>query len=93
MLLYLTAQGALIHHDWQVAVKKISTAGASSTVEADFLKEVHTAQLASASCQRACRILGCCKMENGLCLVMSLYALSAAKRLEVLQGTWPPEHI
>lgn len=31
-------------------------------------------------------MLGCCKLADGLCLVMSLYASSAAKRLEVLKG-------
>ena len=70
----------------QVAVKKVIITGASSTAEQQFLKEVNIALLAAASCQRACRMLGCCKLEGGLCLVMSLYSSSAAKRLEMLQG-------
>ena len=71
----------------QVAVKKLNTAGASATDETAFLKEVRIAQLASATCQRACRILGCCCLDGSPCLVMSLYSSSAAKRLETLQGT------
>ena len=70
----------------QVAVKKLNTSGASSADEAAFLKEVRIAQLASATCQRACRILGYCKLDGSPCLVMSLYASSAAERLETLQG-------
>ena len=31
-------------------------------------------------------MLGCSKLADGLCLVMSLYASSAAKRLDVLKG-------
>ena len=76
-------------HMPQVAVKKLNTAGASSADEAAFLKEVRIAQLASATCQRACRILGCCKLDGNPCLVMSLYASSAAKHLETLQGIQP----
>ena len=70
----------------QVAVKSFLTAGASASAEANFFEEVRIAQLASATCQRACRILGCCNKNGDLCLVMSLYASSAAKCLEVLQG-------
>ena len=70
----------------QVAVKSFNIAGASAVAEVDFAKEVHIAQLASATCQRACRILGCCKLNGSPCLVMSLYSSSAAKRLETLQG-------
>ena len=72
----------------QVAVKSFNIAGASAVAEVDFAKEVHIAQLASATCQRACRILGCCKLDGSPCLVMSLYSSSAAKRLETLQGIW-----
>ena len=73
-------------YDWQVAVKKIETTGASAVVVDGFLKEAHNAQLASATCQQVCRMLGCCKLDTGLCLVMSLYSSSVARRLEVLQG-------
>ena len=73
-------------HELQVAVKKIETAGASAVVVDNFLQELYIAQLASATCQRACRMLGCCKLDTGLCLVMSLYSSSAARRLDLLQG-------
>lgn len=74
---YQTARGHL-----QVAIKKFNTDGASTAAEADFLKRVHIALLASGTCQRACRILGCCRIDISPCLVMSLYASSAAERLE-----------
>ncbi len=70
----------------QVAVKQLSISGASAAAEAAFFKEVHIAQLASATCQRACRMLGCCNLNGNPCLVMSLCPSSAAKRLETLQG-------
>ena len=70
----------------QVAVKKLSTAGASPAAEAAFLKEVHIAQLASATCQRVCRMLGCCELDSRVCIVMSLYASSAAHYLGSLHG-------
>ncbi|KAL0051056.1 hypothetical protein WJX82_001199 [Trebouxia sp. C0006] len=69
-----------------VAVKQLSISGASAAAEAAFFKEVHIAQLASATCQRACRMLGCYNLNGNPCLVMSLYPSSAAKRLETLQG-------
>ena len=70
----------------QVAVKQFNLNGASAAAELQLMKEIHIAQVASASCQRACRMLGCCKQEGNLCLVMSLYSSSAAKRIETLQG-------
>lgn len=70
----------------QVAVKKFNIDGASAAAEDAFLQEVHITQLASGTCQRACRILGCCKIDDSPCLVMSLYVSSAAKRLETLPG-------
>ena len=60
--------------------------GVSAAVQAAFLKEIHILQKASAACHRACRMLGCFKLENDPCIVMSLYATSAAARLEQLQG-------
>ena len=39
---------------FQVAVKKVITTGGSSTVEEQFLKEVHIALLAAASAHAAC---------------------------------------
>lgn len=56
----------------QAAVKQLSIAGASAAAEAAFFKEVHIAQLASATCQRACRMLGCCNVNGNPCLVTSL---------------------
>ena len=76
----------------QVAVKSFNTTGASAAAEDTFVKEVHMAQLASATCQRACRILGCCKLNGSFRLVMSLYSSSAAKRLETLQGKVEQQH-
>ena len=70
----------------QVAVKSFNTIGASAAVEAEFLREVQIAQLASATCQRVCRLLGCCKLEGRVCLVMSLYTSSAASLLSSSQG-------
>ena len=70
----------------QVAVKQFNITGASAAVELQLMKEIHIAQVASASCHHACRVLGCCKLEGNLCLVMSLYSSSAAKRMETLQG-------
>ena len=70
----------------QVAVKRLDTSSAPPEAEATFLEEIHTLQLASASCQRACRMLGCCKLNGDACIVMSLYPKSAAKRLEESQS-------
>ena len=83
---YLKLAAAVLDFTWcllQVAVKSFLT---EATAEADFLKEVQIAQLASSACHRACRILGCCNKNDTLCLVMSLYDSSAAGRLETLQG-------
>ncbi|KAL0038414.1 hypothetical protein WJX77_005568 [Trebouxia sp. C0004] len=77
----------------QVAVKQFNISGASAAAERQFEKEVHIAQVASASCQRACRMLGCCKLDGNTCLVMSLYLSSAANRIEVLQGKAPLYHL
>ena len=71
----------------QVAVKRLDTSSAAPEAETTFLEEIHTLQLASASCQRACRMLGCCKLDGDACIVMSLYPKSAAKRLEESQGS------
>ena len=71
----------------QVAVKRLHTGSAPAAAEATFLEVVQMLQLASASCQRACRMLGCCKLDDGdACIVMSLYPKSAAKRLEESRG-------
>ena len=66
----------------QVAVKKLQTSGAPASEKALFLKEVQTLQLAAYTCQRVCRMIGCCKLDGDACIVMSLYSKSAAKRLE-----------
>lgn len=79
-------QHILTSLDLQVAVEKVETTDASAVVVAGFLKEVQIAQLASATCQRSWCMLGCCKLETGLCLVMSLYTSSGAACPEVLQG-------
>ena len=42
--------------------------------------------LASASCQRVCRMLGCSRMDTDPCIVMTLYAKSCQKRLEEAEG-------
>ena len=77
-----------------VAVKKLQTGSAPAAVEAAFLEEVQTLQLASAFCQQACRTLGCCKVDGDACIVMSLYPKSAAKRLEESQGwSWPAQRL
>ena len=55
----------------QVAVKRLDTSSAPPEAEATFLEEIHPLQLASASCQRACRMLGCCKLDGDACIVMS----------------------
>lgn len=70
----------------QVAVKKLHTSAVPADAEAALLQEVQTLQLASATCQRVCRMLGCCKLDGTACVVMSLYPKSAAKRLEETQG-------
>ena len=59
---------------------------AGSSLKALFLK-AQLLQLASASCQRVCRMLGCCKLEGDARIVMSLYPKSAAKLLEESQGS------
>ena len=56
--------------------------GAPPDVETAFLKEIEILQLAAGTCQRACRMLGCCKLDGDPCIVMSLYPKSAAKLLE-----------
>ena len=70
----------------QVAVKRLQTGAASGAAEVTFLEEIQTLQLASAACQRACRMLGCCKLDGDACIVMSLYPKSAAKLLVDTQG-------
>ena len=50
------------------------------------MKEIEVLQLASATCQRVCRMLGCCKLDAGLCIVMSIYTTSVTKRLEQVKG-------
>ena len=70
----------------QVAVKKLHTSSAPVAAAATFLDEIQTLQLASATCQRACRMLGCCKLDGDVCIVMSLHPKSADKRLEESQG-------
>ena len=70
----------------QVAVNRLHSGSDSAAAEAMFLEQVQTLQLASASCHRACRTLGCCKVDGDACIVMTLYPKSAAKRLEECQG-------
>ena len=64
----------------------MNTSGASAAVVEEFVKEAHIVQLASVTCQHACRLLGCCQLETGLCLVMKQYTLSAASHLDTLPG-------
>ena len=71
---------------FQVAVKRLNTGGAPTESETAFLEEVQVLQLASATCQRVCRMLGCCKVDGDPCIVMTLYPKSVAKRLEEAQG-------
>ena len=71
---------------FQVAVRRLNTNGAPTESEAASLKEVQVLQLASATCQRICHMLGCCKVDGDPCIVMTLYPKSAAKRLEEVQG-------
>ena len=66
-------------------MKKLHMADVSTAVQAAFLNELHVLQIASA-CHCACRMLGCFKLENDPCIVMSQYATSAAARLEQMQG-------
>ena len=61
-----------MHCYTQVAVKKLHTSAVSAAAEIALLEEVQTLQLASATCQRVCRMLGCCKLEGSACIVMSL---------------------
>jgi serine/threonine protein kinase len=70
----------------QVAVKTLHTGGAPEEAETSFLKEMQILQHASAVCQRACRMLGCCKLDGNPCIVMSLYPKSAATRLQEVGG-------
>ncbi len=67
-------------------MKKLHMGGVSAAVRAAFLNEIHVLQIASAACHRACCMLGCFKLENDPCIVMSLYATSAAARLDQMQG-------
>ncbi|DBB02297.1 TPA: hypothetical protein ACH3X3_011313 [Trebouxia sp. C0006] len=77
---------ALKKYKSQVAVKRLHTSSAPSAAESVFLEEVQMLQLASASCQRVCRMLGCCKLVGDVCIVTSLYPKSAEMRLEESQG-------
>ena len=70
----------------QVAVKRLHTSSAPAAAVTNFLNEVQTLQLASATCHQACHMLGCCKLDADACIVMSLYPKSAAKHLEESQG-------
>lgn len=70
----------------QVAVKRLQTCGAPAAAESTFLKEMQTLRLASGTCHRACRLLGCCKLDGDACIVMTLYPKSAARRLEEAAG-------
>lgn len=63
-------------------MKRLDTSGVSSVSKAAFLKDVQVLQLASATCQRVCQVLGCCKVDGDPCIVMSM---SAAKRLEEVE--------
>ncbi|KAL0051146.1 hypothetical protein WJX82_002693 [Trebouxia sp. C0006] len=73
----------------QVAVKRLNTSEAPPDVGSAFLKEIQILQLAAGTCQRACRMLGCCKLDGDPCIVMSLYPKSAAKLLEDHAGPVP----
>lgn len=55
-----------------------------------FLKEIQVLQLASGTCGRAVRMLGCCKLDGDPCIVMTLYPKSAAKLLEENAGQHVP---
>ena len=68
-------------------MKRLCTSGASPALEVAFWKEIHVLQLASGICGRACRMLGCCKLEKDPCIVMTLYPKSAAKLLEDNSGS------
>lgn len=70
----------------QVAVKRLCTSGAPPALETAFLKEIQVLQLASGTCGRAVRMLGCCKLDGDPCIVMTLYPKSAAKLLEEKAG-------
>lgn len=70
----------------QVAVKRLQTCGAPANVESTFVKEMQTIQLVSGACQRACCLLGCCKIDGDACIVMSLFPNTAAKRVKEAQG-------
>ena len=70
----------------QVAVKRLHTFQAPASAESLFFEEMQVLQLASAACQRVCRMLGCCKLEGDLCIVMSLYPKSATKLLDNPKG-------
>ena len=72
----------------QVAVKRLQTCGITNAAESQFLKEKHTLRMASGICHRACRMLGCCKLDGDACIVMTLYPNSAAKLLEEAQGEY-----
>ena len=67
-------------------MKRLASSGAPTGAERAFVEEIQTLQLASTVCQRSCRILGCCKLDGDLCIVMSLYAGSAAQRLQESRG-------
>lgn len=67
-------------------MKKLHIGGVSAAVQAAVLNKIHVLWLASATCQRACRVLGCFKLDNDPYIVMTLYSTSAAARLEQLQG-------
>ncbi len=69
-------------------VKRLQTSDVSSAAENTFLEEIQMLQLASATCQRTCRMLGCCKLDGDACIVMSLYPKSAAKRLSETEGSF-----
>ena len=71
-----------------MAVKRLHTSPAPAAAQAAFIEEVQTLQLASATCQRVCRMLGCCRLDGDACIIMSLYPKSAAKRLEESQGQY-----
>ena len=70
----------------QVAVKRLCTSGAPPAGEEAFLKEIQVLQLASGTCGHVVRMLGCCKLDGDLCIVMTLYPKSAAQLLEEQAG-------
>ena len=74
-------------------MKRLLASDTAAADKAKFVREIQTLQFASAACQRVCRMLGCCNLDGGLCVVMSLYKSSAAQLLQQAGGEDPIEWI